>query len=203
MKREGWIPLSIPKEGIAVNKQKENIWNVPNLLTMLRMVLIPVYWVLFMQDRRIAALCVFAVASFTDLLDGRIARKYNLVTNFGKLFDPLADKLMVISVMLGFVIMGVIPWPIMAIVMAKEGTMLLGGTLLLKRGLVVYAEMIGKVAQVAMVTGLVLCFFEEQFTALGVPVHLIVLWLAVALTLAALVFYVRRGLQWFNESKEQ
>ena len=185
-----------------MNKQKENIWNVPNLLTMLRMVLIPVYWVLFMRDRRIAALIVFVIASITDFLDGRIARKYNLITNFGKLFDPLADKLMVLSVMLGFVIKGVIPWPIMAIVLAKEGTMLLGGTLMLKRGFVVYAEMIGKVAQVAMLTGLILCFFEEKFTALGVPVHLIVLWLAVALTLAALVFYVRRALQWVREENE-
>lgn len=185
-----------------MSKQKENIWNVPNVLTMLRMALIPVYWVLFMRDQRIAALVVFAVASITDFLDGRIARKYNLITDFGKLFDPLADKLMVLSVLLGFVLKGVIPWYALAIVLVKEGIMLVGGTLMLKRGFVVYAEMIGKVAQTAMLLALILCFFEEQFTALGVPVHLIVLGCAVALTLAALVFYVRRALQWVREEKE-
>lgn len=197
------LPILFRRKALALNKQKENIWNVPNLLTMLRMVLIPVYWVLFMRDQRIPALIVFAIASITDFLDGRIARKYNLITSFGKLFDPLADKLMVLSVMLGFSIKGVIPWFVLVIVLVKECLMLLGGMLMLKRGFVVYAEMIGKVAQTAMLAALILCFFEEQFTALGVPVHLIVLGCAVALTLVALIFYAYRALQWLKEKDAQ
>ena len=183
-------------------KQKEKIWNVPNVLTMIRLLLLPVYWVVFMKGHMIAALCIFLVASITDFLDGRIARKYNLITNFGKLMDPVADKLMVLSVMLGFVIKRVVPWVAMAIVLVKEGIMLVGGMLMLKRGYVVYAEMIGKVAQVAMLLALILCFFAPQFDALGVPVHLIVLWCAVGLTLLALIFYVRRALKWVYGEKK-
>ena len=68
--------------------------NVPNVLTLIRLLLVPVYIVLFVRGQKNAALAVFLAASFTDLLDGRIARKYNLITNFGKFMDPIADKLL-------------------------------------------------------------------------------------------------------------
>ena len=176
-------------------KQKENIWNVPNALTMLRMALIPVYWALMMNDHKYAALAVFIVASLTDLADGYIARKYHLITDFGKLMDPLADKLMVLSVMLSLALKGIAPWIALAIILAKEGLMVLGGALLYKRGVVVYAIWIGKIAQATTVAGLILCFFHEQFMQLGVPVHWIVLWCAVALTLTALVIYGRSAIE--------
>ncbi|NCB35952.1 MAG: CDP-alcohol phosphatidyltransferase family protein, partial [Clostridia bacterium] len=80
------------------------MWNAPNILTMLRLLLIPIYWVLMMvRDNETAALIVFVTASITDLLDGYIARHFNQVTDWGKLFDPLADKLMVVSVMMTLV----------------------------------------------------------------------------------------------------
>ena len=74
-----------------------NVWNIPNALTMLRLVLIPVFVYLFWKVDRKAALVVFLVASLTDMLDGMLARKLNQITDFGKLFDPLADKVMVPS----------------------------------------------------------------------------------------------------------
>lgn len=185
-----------------MEKQKEKIWNVPNALTMLRMALIPVYWVLFMQDHRYFALAVFIVASVTDLLDGYIARKYHLITNFGKLMDPLADKLMVISVMLSLALKGLAPWAALIILLCKEGLMVLGGAVLLRRGVVVYAFKIGKIAQTLAVSGLILCFFGEWFLEIGFPLHLIVLWTAVALTLCALVFYARRGIRLYKAGPE-
>lgn len=174
---------------------KENIWNVPNLLTLIRLLLVPVYWVLFMQGHRHEALAVFLAASVTDILDGWIARKYHLITNVGKLLDPLADKIMVISVMLSHVLRGVIPWAVLAVLAAKEITMLVGGIILLREGVVVYAEKTGKIAQALTVSALVLCFFAEEFTALGFPAHLIVLAVAMILTLCALFFYTRQALQ--------
>ena len=92
-------------------KAKEKIWNVPNVLTMIRMLLIPVYWVLFMNGHRFIALAVFVIASLTDLADGYIARKYHLITDFGKLMDkfrnviisfndssiPMAERYFVVS----------------------------------------------------------------------------------------------------------
>ena len=65
--------------------------NLPNKLTLLRIVLVPVYLVLLANGMNILALIVFAIASITDALDGKIARKYNLITNFGKFMDPIAD----------------------------------------------------------------------------------------------------------------
>lgn len=184
-------------------KEKENIWNVPNALTMLRMALIPVYWALMMNDRRYAALAVFIFASLTDILDGFIARKYHLITNFGKLMDPLADKLMVLSVMLSLALKGIAPWPALAILLAKEGLMVLGGALLYRRGVVVYAIWIGKLAQAVVVASLIACFFSDWFFSIGCPVHLILLWTAVALTLCALGVYASRAIPQYRRAGRQ
>ena len=98
--------------------------NLPNKLTMFRVILIP-FFVLFMLvditnvDKWIA-LAIFIIASLTDLLDGRIARKYNLVTNFGKFMDPLADKLLVCSALICLVEMAKIPSWMVIIIIARE-----------------------------------------------------------------------------------
>lgn len=186
-----------------MTQKKEKIWNVPNVLTMIRMLLIPVYWALFMQGHRFIALAVFIVASLTDLADGYIARKYHLITDFGKLMDPLADKLMVLSVMLSLAIKGFVPWAPLIILLCKECLMVLGGAVLLKKGVVVYAEKIGKIAQTFVVASLVLSFFQPEFLTLGFPVHLILMWIAVALTLSALVFYGKSAWKKFKAASEQ
>ena len=74
--------------------------NLPNKLTMGRIFAIPVFIVVFLMDYRIAAAVIFILAAVTDMLDGHIARKHNLVTNFGKFMDPLADKFMVFAALL-------------------------------------------------------------------------------------------------------
>ena len=71
--------------------------NLPNKLTILRVIAVPFFVVLYLMNYRIAAFLLFIAASFTDMLDGKIARKYGLVTNFGKIMDPLADKVLVYS----------------------------------------------------------------------------------------------------------
>ncbi len=68
--------------------------NLPNKLTTLRMILVPIFIVVYISGYNIAALAVFIIASFTDFLDGYLARKYELITNYGKIMDPLADKLL-------------------------------------------------------------------------------------------------------------
>ena len=178
----------------------KRIWTVPNVLTMLRMALIPVYWVLMSQGKMIPALCTYLAASLTDLADGYIARKYNQITDFGKLMDPLADKLMVLSVMLSMILpMGgrpaVLPWPPFVVVLAKELLMVLGGVFMLKKGVVVYSKVIGKAAQFVMVCSLLCAFFYEYFDRVGAPVYLWLLWIAVGLTICALVFYAKEAWQ--------
>ena len=182
---------------------RENVWNVPNVLTMVRMALIPVYWALMLKGLKMYALIVYIAASLTDLADGYIARKYNLITDFGKLMDPLADKLLVLSVMLSLAIKGFVPWAPLIILLCKEGLMVLGGVVLLKKGVVVYAEKIGKLAQTFVVSSLLLSFFQPEFANLGFPVHLILLWIAVALTLSALVFYGKSAVKKFKAASEK
>lgn len=189
------------------NNEKQKILNVPNTLTIIRMLLIPVYWFVFMDGQpghTYWALGIFIVASLTDLADGYIARKYNLITDFGKLMDPLADKLMVISVMLSLALRGWAPWIALAILVCKELIMVLGGVILYRHHVVVYAVKIGKYAQATVVAGLILCFFHEWFMEhVGFPVNYAVIWCAVALTLCALIFYTRSALRLYREAKEK
>ena len=185
----------------------EQIWTIPNVLTMIRLALIPVYWVLMAQGRPYWALAVYVSASLTDLADGYIARKYHQITNFGKLMDPVADKVMVLSVMLSFVLpMGgrdpVLPWAPFVILLSKELLMMLGGAFMLKKGVVVYALKIGKYAQLVMVLSLIASFFYETWERLQFPLHLILLWTAVGLTLCALVFYAHRCLISLKQKKK-
>ena len=110
---------------------RKRIWTVPNVLTMFRLAMVPVYWVLMMGYRlNYWALGVFVLAACTDMLDGFLARKYNQITDFGKLMDPLADKLMTLSVMATLLLRGIIRWEPLVLLALKEFVMLLGGILL-------------------------------------------------------------------------
>ncbi len=175
--------------GKIADKYLKDIWNVPNVLTMLRLLLIPVFAGLFIAGQKKWALVVFCVASITDYLDGYLARKNNQVTAFGKLMDPLADKLMVCTALLGQGLSGVFPWYTIVIVMTKEVVMIIGGIYMLNQGIVVYSNILGKAAQVSFIAALILSFWHEEFAAASLPLDRIFLGLAVLLALAALVDY--------------
>ena len=194
-----------------IRKLFTNVWTIPNVLTMLRIVLIPVFVIVFFntpkgQDR-IAALVIFAVASITDMFDGMLARKLNQITDFGKLFDPLADKVMVITALICQAVYGVFPWIAIIIVAAKELIMLLGGLFMLSRDVVVYSNYVGKTAQVFFIASLLLSFFHPsleaaEFRVLGMTLDLLLLWITVALSLAALVVYAAGALRTLKAKKE-
>ena len=181
-----------------------NVWNLPNVLTMIRLLLVPVFVVLFFTDHRKLALIVFLLASFTDFLDGYLARKWNQITDFGKLFDPLADKLMVLTALVCQGIAGVIPWAAIFIVAAKELLMVLGGAFMLRKGVVVYSNMAGKTAMVFFIASLILSFFHEEFLAWGwsIPLDSIVLWMTVGMSLQAIGIYGYDALQQIKKGKK-
>lgn len=166
-----------------------DIWNVPNVLTMLRLALIPVFVALFATGHEKLALLTFLAASFTDFLDGYLARKHNQITAFGKLMDPLADKVMVCTALLCQGIQGVFPWTAIAIVMGKELLMVLGGVFMLRNDVVVYSNMLGKLAQCCFILALTLSFFHAEFLAWGFPLDRIILWISVGMTICALIDY--------------
>lgn len=173
--------------------------NVPNVLTVIRLLLVPVYIVLFVLGEKYAALTVFLLASFTDFLDGRIARKYHLISDFGKLMDPLADKVMVLTAMFSMTIGNryiapVIPWVAVIVLFLKELVMVIGSAYMLKNDIVVSASMAGKVAQCAFIAGLFCVYFHDWFLtvceAWFMPLDLIFIWVAVCCTLYAMVYYI-------------
>ena len=190
-----------------IQKLFTNVWNIPNVLTMIRLILIPVFVVLFFNNQKMAALAVFCIASFTDFLDGFLARKLNQITDFGKLFDPLADKVMVVTAILCQAIIGVFPWAAVIIVGLKELAMLFGGMYMLSKGVVVYSNYWGKTAQVFFIASLLLSFFHPSleagtFRIFGLTPDLVLLWATVVLSFAALAVYAAGAVKQLKAKKE-
>jgi len=101
--------------------------NIPNYITCIRILLIPVYLYFFIQGNIAAAALFFAISAFTDFIDGYIARKFNLKSKFGKLLDPLADKLTIISILLVLIYLNIIPRLLSYIILAREIFIFLSG----------------------------------------------------------------------------
>ena len=191
-----------------IKKLFSNVWTIPNVLTMIRIVLIPVFVVLFFKGYKIAALCVFCAASLTDMLDGYLARKLNQITDFGKLFDPLADKLMVLTALVCQTVAGPFPLVAVLIVAAKELVMVIGGIFMLSRGVVVYSNYVGKAAQVCFIASLVLSFFHREFLDGGVILldmtpDILLLWITVALAIAAMIVYGIQAIRTIRDGKNK
>lgn len=187
--KERFVPVSSFRQ-----KYLTNIWNVPNVLTMIRMALIPVFVLFHAAHREKAALLVFCIASLTDWLDGHIARKYGLITDFGKLMDPLADKLMVCTALIMQGLNGTFPVAAILVVVLKELVMIYGSSYLLAHDVVVYANLWGKLAQCSFILALVLSFWHGDFAAMRFPIDRVCLWIAVVLAGVALVDYTRMAL---------
>ncbi len=176
--------------------------NLPNKLTTLRVILIP-FFVFFLlwqggENRtfRIISLVIFIVASLTDLLDGKIARKYNLVTNFGKFMDPLADKLLVCSALICLIELNQLPaW--MVIVIISRDFIISGFRLVASdNGVVIAASYWGKFKTTFQMFAVILLILDMP--ALSVLTTLFV-WAAFALTLISLVDYIAKNYKILTE----
>ena len=152
--------------------------NLPNKLTIMRVIMIPLVMVFYMIDAipygKIIALTLFVVAAFTDFLDGYIARKYNLVTDFGKFLDPIADKLLVASVLFMIAIDGTIPNPwgviVVTIIMSRELIIDAFRLIACTKGIVLAADIVGKAKTMVQCWTMPLCIllaFFEQCTNVG------------------------------------
>ena len=136
--------------------------NLPNKLTMFRVVLIPVFIIVLMSGlfpdpvSRYIGVVIFCVASFTDFLDGYIARKYHLVTNFGKFMDPLADKLLVSSALICMIELGMLPAWIVIIIISREFIITGFRLIAAEGGLVIAASWWGKIKTVTQMLMIIL-----------------------------------------------
>jgi CDP-diacylglycerol--glycerol-3-phosphate 3-phosphatidyltransferase len=181
--------------------------NLPNKLTLFRVILIPffVFFLLapyFEGYGNYIALAIFFVASLTDMLDGKIARKYNLITDFGKFMDPLADKLLVCSALIGLVELELLPAWIVIIIIARE--FIISGFRLIAsdNGIVIAASYWGKfktVFQMLMVIVLILNQYLENPVLSVIGTILIVL--ATLLTVISLIDYIWKNKNVLKEQK--
>lgn len=177
--------------------------NLPNKLTILRVILIPffVFFMLYGGDYgNYIAVAIFIIASLTDMLDGKIARKYNLVTNFGKFMDPLADKLLVCSAMICLIENGKLAAWIVIVIIARE--FIISGFRLVAsdNGIVIAASYWGKfktVFQMLMVIVLILDIPHGAFQILGT----VLTYIALILTIVSLIDYVAKNKDVLKEQK--
>ena len=177
--------------------------NLPNKLTVLRVLMIPVF-VVFMIVPALAgllygkyiALAIFCIASFTDFLDGYLARRDNLVTNFGKFMDPLADKLLVCSALICLTAMQPKDLPVWMVLLIIAREFIISGFRLVAsdNGIVIAASYWGKFKTVSHMTMIILLILDINHPVMNV-VTTIVVWIGLALTVISLVDYVVKNKQ--------
>lgn len=163
--------------------------NIPNILTILRLCLIPVYILVFSLegDKKTAAAAIFLLASITDILDGYIARKYNMTTKTGQLLDPLADKLMQITVVVSLLCAGMVPLWFVLLLASKELLMIVGGIFLYTKKTFVKSNVFGKANTVVMFCAMVVLLMFSDTSIILKNVMLIVV---AATSTAAMLSYV-------------
>lgn len=178
--------------------------NLPNKLTMLRVFMIP-FFVLFMlvtifgEADKYVAVGIFAAASITDMLDGQIARRYNLVTNFGKFMDPLADKLLVCSAMI-CLIGDILPAWVVIVIISRE--LIISGfrTIAADNGVVIAASWWGKYKTVSQMTMIILLILDWDFKWFVVLEYAFV-YIALLLTVISLVDYIVKNIGVLSDKK--
>ena len=174
--------------------------NLPNKLTVFRILCIPVFVIFLLADgityNNYIAVAIFILASLTDFLDGKIARKYNLVTNFGKFMDPLADKLLVCSGLICFVGLGQLPAWFVIIIISRE--FIISGFRLVAsdNGVVIAASYWGKFKTVSQMIMSVLLIVNIPALSILTTVFA---WIALVLTVVSLIDYVAKNLRVLTE----
>lgn len=190
--------------------------NLPNKLTVFRMILIPVFMLVLalpldwgtlqvagaqLPVTHLVAAIIFIVASLTDLADGKIARKYKLVTNFGKFADPLADKLLVMTALIFFVQFGWVPAWMVAIVVIRELAITGLRTLIVENnGKVLAAAMPGKIKTASQMVAISFFLLHDiVFAMANIPFAMIMIWIALLATIYSGIDYLYKNRDVFSD----
>lgn len=193
--------------------------NLPNKLTLMRIILVPFFAAFLLIDsiphHFLIALIIFAVASITDMLDGKIARKYNMVTDFGKFADPLADKILVISAFACFIELDIIGAAFIILVLFREFTVTSIRLVAAENGKVVAANMWGKAKTVSQMIAVIVVLINGyivELIGMGIinisadtPVFSIIdsvlLWISAVLTVISGIIYIKDNFQFIKNAK--
>ncbi len=180
--------------------------NLPNKLTTLRMLLVPVYIVVYLlgyyhglDALYVVAAIIFIAASVTDFLDGKIARKYHLVTDFGKIMDPLADKLLVTSALVCMVETSTVPAWMVIVILAREFAITSLRSVAASKGIVIAAAWSGKIKTVTQMIAIIFILLGNwPFKYIGLPFDRIMLWIAVIMTIYSGAEYIYKSRELFK-----
>ena len=173
--------------------------NLPNKLTIARIIAVPFFIAAYYLEWHLVAFLIFIAASFTDMLDGKIARKYDLVTNFGKIMDPLADKVLVYSAFCLMVPDPVSGW-MLIIILAREFLVAGVRTVAASEGIVIAAAMSGKIKTVLQMVAVCMLLIAPVInTSWFLILGKIVLWAALVMTVISGVQYVVDNKQVFSK----
>lgn len=186
--------------------------NLPNRLTVIRIILTPVFLFFFLADyiphNNIIALIIFVVAALTDMADGKIARKRNLITNFGKIADPIADKILASAILLGLMLMDMCSIWVILIILTREFAISAIRISAASQGLVIPANIYGKVKTVMqMVFSIIVLillsiqgFLTAEIPYLGIIVN-VMMWILAIVTLFSGLIYMKDSLKVIDFSK--
>lgn len=186
--------------------------NTPNKLTIARMIITPIYLAIILMEslphRFIIAALVFSVAAITDAIDGKLARKNNQITNFGKLLDPIADKILTTSALLAFMVMGLCNVWIVMIVLTREFAISSIRMIAAANGVVIPANMWGKVKTTCQMTFTILIMllgevyqYVEIYPGINIPYWLTLANISNCLLWITAVFTVVSGVIYIKDSK--
>jgi CDP-diacylglycerol--glycerol-3-phosphate 3-phosphatidyltransferase len=169
--------------------------NIPNKLTVARICVVPIFIVILMLGHYVISAIIFIVASLTDFFDGMIARRYNLITNFGKIMDPLADKILVVAALVCLVQLGDVPAWMVVIILAREFTVTGLRTAAAAQGIVLAAGTTGKIKTVLqMIASPALLLQNWPFRYVDFPFAQVMLW-------ASLIMTVISGIEYFVQNR--
>jgi len=170
--------------------------NIPNIITFSRIPLAAIFVMLFMDGRELQALLVLAIAGVTDLLDGFVARSFNLVSDTGKLLDPLADKILAVSVLAALTLKGYVPLWAAAALAVKELLMVVFSSRLYAKNVVVQANIWGKLATFLIYVAVFTLFFSR---AAGI----LIFYVALVASLVAFIQYTAKYAYHFGKSSSR
>ena len=187
------------KEGVFVLQRfrQEKVFTAPNVLTLIRIGLLPAVVVLFRLGDITGALCFYLISMLTDILDGMIARRTHQITALGKLLDPIADKLSSLTMLILFVQIGRISLWFLFIVCTKELLLIGGSYLALRRGVVVQSLPIGKGATAVFVAAI-----TAEFLNLDQPAN-VLLYMYLVLSVGGLLWYARSTMLLMLETESE
>lgn len=162
--------------------------HIPNILTLSRFIFIPFIFVAIINENFFDAFILLTISGLTDVLDGFIARKFNYITNFGKLIDPLADKFTQIFTLIALCNIEMIPQWLLIVIFFKEGLMIVGASFLYGKKLVVSSRWYGKLATVLFYIAIVTTFIINYFK-LDYSFDIYIYYVAMIVTIFALIMY--------------